>query len=370
MSTDNSRWEPDLHTLAKHQIVRGYLDAWVAIMSHFGSRKRSLERLLVVDGFAGPGLYDNGERGSPLLMMEAVRNHTHDLPLPVRLLFIEKDPEVHARLESNTRQAREEALASQRFDQIRVMKGECETIIRDGLARYDEQDEELGPAFFFLDQFGYSQVSMGLIGDIMRRRYCEAFTFLNWRDLNRWMRDESKADGITRAFGGDEWRKALGMPPGARAAFLLDYYTKALRGGGNARYVWHFAMHDSDDRLIYWLFFCTNSLIGLKEMKRAMLRVDQSGQFRFSDRDDPRQGYLFDGSNTESVADRLYSIVAGKTMTVSEVEEVVLTETAGVLHKGALKVLEGQGKLTPVDPPKGRRPRTYPDKDLRLRIRE
>ena len=42
-------WPANEHTLAKHRILRAYLEAWIPIMSK-GNR-----RLLLVDGFAGPG---------------------------------------------------------------------------------------------------------------------------------------------------------------------------------------------------------------------------------------------------------------------------------------------------------------------------
>lgn len=129
-------------------------------------------------------------------------------------------------------------------------------------------------------------------------------------------------------------------------------------------------MHDRNDRLIYWLFFCTNSLEGLKQMKRAMLRVDETGRFRFSDRDDARQGCLFEENSDEVVANRLYDMAAGDTLTVIEAQEIVLTETSGVLHKGALKVLEKQGRLKPVDPPPDRRAGTFPDENLKLKFKQ
>jgi three-Cys-motif partner protein len=41
--------DADEHTLAKHDILREYLEAWLPIMSKWN------RRLLLIDGFAGPG---------------------------------------------------------------------------------------------------------------------------------------------------------------------------------------------------------------------------------------------------------------------------------------------------------------------------
>ena len=52
-------------------------------------------RLLLVDGFAGPGRYATGEQGSPLIMLEALIEHdAFDRMGAVDFLylFIEHDP--------------------------------------------------------------------------------------------------------------------------------------------------------------------------------------------------------------------------------------------------------------------------------------
>ena len=79
-------WEAEPHTIAKHGILKTYLQAWAAIFSR--SRPRPAE-LLFVDGFAGPGEYQSGAIGSPLVAVEAVVNHAVKLEAPVRFLFIE-----------------------------------------------------------------------------------------------------------------------------------------------------------------------------------------------------------------------------------------------------------------------------------------
>jgi len=44
-------WAAEEHTFAKHRLLRRYLDAWLPIMA------RHNRRLVLVDGFAGPGRY-------------------------------------------------------------------------------------------------------------------------------------------------------------------------------------------------------------------------------------------------------------------------------------------------------------------------
>ena len=62
-------WPLEPHSKAKHLVLRNYLDAWLPIL---GSRSG---RILFVDGFAGPGQYESGEEGSPVVALRAFAEH-------------------------------------------------------------------------------------------------------------------------------------------------------------------------------------------------------------------------------------------------------------------------------------------------------
>jgi three-Cys-motif partner protein len=57
--------------LAKHTILRAYLNAWRVIM---GIRYKG--RLVLVDAFARPGISEDGEPGSPIIMFNAFLEHS------------------------------------------------------------------------------------------------------------------------------------------------------------------------------------------------------------------------------------------------------------------------------------------------------
>src|SRR6266699_5439259 len=81
-------WAMDDHTRAKHEILRRYLEGWLPIMTSYNGR------IIYLDGFAGPGEYDKGEPGSPLIAIDTFLNHTYS-PIrtkEVQFFFIEQDP--------------------------------------------------------------------------------------------------------------------------------------------------------------------------------------------------------------------------------------------------------------------------------------
>jgi len=351
-------WEGAPHTFAKHQILKTYFKAWMPILSKFTNNLgQSGHRLLFVDGFAGPGSYAGGEDGSPILALESVLTHSRELPVPVSFLFIEQDDERFSELNNAINNYKNKAKTSSRIKSISVKHGDCETILN----MYLDNVKKVGPALFFLDQFGFSDVSMDLIKRIMSQPFCEVFSYLNWNHMNRFLSDKTKWPSITKAYGGEEWRKVFSLENRGRADFMLNTYKTALEKRAGSKYIWHFAMCDRSDKLLYWLFFCTNNLRGVEEMKRAMWKVDVTGGFRFSDKDNPSQLNLFVNYNSSLLANDLISSLGGNTLTVFQVKEFVLTETPAYLYKKALKMLEDKDLLRVSEAPLGRRKGTFSD---------
>ena len=57
------------------------------------------ERVLYIDGFAGPGIYEDGEAGSPLTAIDAALNHKTSIDSEIDFWFIEDDPRRAQKLE-------------------------------------------------------------------------------------------------------------------------------------------------------------------------------------------------------------------------------------------------------------------------------
>ena len=62
-------WPLEPHTEAKHRLLQRYLGAWFPILS------RSSGRIVFFDGFAGPGEFEGGEPGSPILALQTLLDH-------------------------------------------------------------------------------------------------------------------------------------------------------------------------------------------------------------------------------------------------------------------------------------------------------
>jgi three-Cys-motif partner protein len=358
-------WDSTPHTLAKHRILTTYLNAWIPILSHQSHQVGITKgRLLFVDGFAGPGSYKGGEEGSPILAIKSVLEHSHDFPIPVRFLFIEENVERYNLLNISIQKLNQQIVGCSKIESYLVKHGDSEKVLTSYLNDLQNRGEKLGPALFFLDQFGFSDVPMELIARIMANPICEVFSYLEWSNMNRFLADKTKWNSITTAFGGEEWQEVFNLEISKRAAFMLEAYKKAIQQRTHSKYVWNFAMCDENDKLLYWLVFSTNSLRGLEVMKGAMWRVDRTGGFRFSDNENPCQLGLFASCSDEILAVEIKTKLSGQILTAEQVKEFVLTKTPAYLFKGSLKILENAGGIQIVSAPFQRRKGTFPDDNL------
>lgn len=371
--TDSSPtvWPMTDHTRAKHAILQGYLQAWLWILTRQAAKlagrsgRAANRRVLFIDGFAGPGVYEGGEPGSPVIAIRTAVAHPDKFPALVEMQFVEARKD---RLDRLREVLVPEVESVQKRDDVRVLSpvlGDCDSVLKSLLDDHEDRGLKFGPALAFLDQFGYGAVSMSLIGRILRLPQCETFTYLNYREMNRWLIDPDKEPGFDRAFGGPEWRECRKLPEAQRRSRLLDLYKEALRTRGGAKYATSFLMFDHNDRPLYWLIFCTNHIRGLEKMKESMWKVDGTGGFKFSDHDDPSQlRLLADSFDQEWLAEELRTKLRGQTMSAAKIVEYVLTNTPCYRFRDALKKLETEGAISIVKQPPKRRPCTFPDEKL------
>lgn len=364
-------WACEPHTRAKHRILRGYLDAWFPILSKYPKA----ERVLYVDGFAGPGVYEGGELGSPLIALESALSSRHEFPNLVRMVFVEADKKRFEHLRNTLASRSQEQKEREKARNIQVVEpyhGTCESVLNSVLDTYERAGRGFGPALVFLDQFGYSDVPLDLIGRIMRHDRCEVFSYLEVKGIRRFCSDPNKHPAITRAFGTERWKDIAFNDLAPKQDFipaLASLYKHQLKAQANAAFVWQFSMHGEHGEALYWLSFCTNHIRGLEEMKKSMVRVDDSGgRFQFSDANCADQMILFSQYNDQWLEDHLARHFSVQTVSVADVQRHVLENTPGIKYKHALQRLEKGGRLEVVTPGPRRRAGSFPDAEMRLRF--
>jgi three-Cys-motif partner protein len=312
--------------------------------------------ILYIDGFAGPGEYEAGESGSPIIALDTALGFQPPLSAKVHFLFVEErsDRANHLR--------KQVALRTLPSNFSVVVEGGItfETAFTNRYVGYVRQ-RRLLPTFAFIDPFGWTGAPFSLVKQILSHRSCEVFVNFMYEEINRFIGHPDQVANFDSFFGTEEWKQcASASDPRVRNRCLHDLYLRQLHT--SATYARSFEMSNARDVTDYYLFYATNELLGLKKMKEAMWKADESGEFRFSDATDPNQLVLFEKApNLLNLRARIVTEFTGKLVSVANVEKFVLLETAfrESHYKGILKTLEKEGGLMVPNPAPGRRAGTF-----------
>ncbi|MGV9862329.1 three-Cys-motif partner protein TcmP [Rhodococcus koreensis] len=343
-------WEIEPHTKAKHEILTRYLDAWFPILASWS------ERVLFIDGFAGPGSYRSGEPGSPRLALESAKGQARFLRNSnVMFLFNEADPSRFQLLEE-WRTEENGSIPSNfsvhtRNQQFVDLAGEI--VERRG-------DKRLVPTFAFVDPFGFKGVPLALICDLVRDKRSELFILFSFNSVNRWITHEGQQGNLSELFGCSDYAQADGLGPDERKRFLADLYERQLREVGQFPYVSRFEMIEMRGRTSYFLYHCTRSLKGLEVMRSAMWKIDPTNGSQFSDRVAGIEP-LFDATFTLDLDKLLITRFKGQTVPIKVLQDFVLTDTRYApahLKKDTLKPMQERGLIECIGQ---KRKGTYPE---------
>lgn len=316
-------WDLAPHTGAKHQILTEYLKAWFPVLARYRGR------IVLLDAFAGPGSYSNGEPGSPLLAIRTLMEHSYLENMSnceILMIFNEKDPERYAALEASVAEAEATYSGWPANLHVHTVNDDFVTLGEDILEQLDGR--QLAPTFAFLDPFGYRDVPIDLIARLLSYQRCELFIYFDYNSVSRFATSGVVDDAFTALYGTDEFKNAPPAGDPGRASFLLALYERQLREVCGFEHVQSFAMLNQQNRIGNYMIYCTRSIKGLNTMKTAMWKVDPTGEYRFADRL-ANQPVLFGMSDpdTTPLQDALLEVFGGEDVRIEDIEEYVITQT-------------------------------------------
>jgi len=356
-SVKSTIWPIDPHTRAKHEILRYYLQAWFPILG------RTSRRIIYLDGFAGPGIYKDGEEGSPIIAIETAKGHILQKKFNAEIIFwfIEKEAKRAAKLKENL-QDYFPILPKKMF--YEVQGAEFAPTLESVLDDLEEKGAKLAPTFAFLDPFGFSGLPMKLIGRMLTYDRCEVLITFMSGFINRF-NDELRETTLDELFATKKWRQIRDIrDPDKRKRFLLDLYKVQLQSVGGATFTRSFEMIGENNQTIYHLVYGTKHWKGLKAMKEAMWNVDRRGTYKFSDITDVEQRFIIDYSQevhwVPIAADMVFNEFKARTSTIEEIERFVVTKTPFRFRKSILKHLEKTASPKITDVVGRKRKHTHP----------
>jgi three-Cys-motif partner protein len=312
-------WDRAPHTAAKHQMLERYLAAWFPILL-----QGRFPGVTFFDGFAGPGEYNGGEEGSPIIALRQVLDRPELLRLgkPVRFVFIE----AHAGRIQHLRKLITSKFPSPNASVLVVppYHGRCEELAEGVLRDAGAWGQ---PIFANLDAWSLD-VPLGLIRRIGRNRASEVL--ITFPSL--WFRRFAKIQATDKGdqwFGSPSWRAVEQIESTeAKKRFLVDEYRRTLSKAGFPMTL-AFEMLDEDGQEVF-LIFGTAHKRGLEKMKDAMWKVDPVYGLRFRDPRDPLQSaFAIDDADLSPLLRTLRKRLADHApQSVEALRDFTLLETA------------------------------------------
>jgi three-Cys-motif partner protein len=358
MPPRTTTWERDEHTVGKHLVLREYLNAWIPIlgMSH--------PRVLIFDGFAGPGEYKDGSEGSPLIAMRAAREHHASGRIDATLHF--RFVEAHAgRFDHLTALVDEWRPTLPQNCDVKTVRGSFDDVATGVLDKVDETKFPMPPSLFLIDPFGVSGIPLATIQRILSHAKTEVYITLMYDFISRFRKQPEFEGAMDGLFGTGDWRQGIAMTdPTVRREFFHGLYKQKLRDAG-AEHVVSFDLYQGR-RMVYSIFFGTRSLLGCDRMKAAIWKVAPWGDYAFRA---GRAGQLTLGLRPESIdfsplQAELTQRFGGQTVTIRRVQDFIRSDETGYtsshLKRHALAPMEKDGRITVVSSKRKTR-RGYPD---------
>ena len=135
----------------KLSIIDKYVDGFSKILG------RSFTEIYYVDGFAGRGTYDDGEKGSPVLAAEVSQTYRQsNMPFTLKCINVEKDHDNYINL----------SLETKRFGNLVInYEGSFDNHIDTILSNINGK-----PAVFFIDDFGIKGTDWDSVEKIVARK--------------------------------------------------------------------------------------------------------------------------------------------------------------------------------------------------------
>jgi three-Cys-motif partner protein len=356
MGEDDIKLPMKDHTRAKHRILEEYLKGWFPILSKF-------KRILYLDGFAGSGEYDDGSVGSPIIALRVANDHILKLEADINFFFIENHTKrcnyLESKLDQLYQKTKDGKYAKLRPNfTVQVIEGEFNATMNNLLSGIQTN---LIPTMAFIDPFGYSDLNLDVLSNILRFDQCELLITYMVGFLDRFVFEGGHIESIKKLLDLDDTdlqrirsiEDNKVREQGWLVMLIERLENKARRLMRQPTEIYHlaFEVRDQGNRILYHIVYLTKSQKGLEVMKEAMYRVGSGGELRFSDYNfDPNQKSILDYSQEKpwihDAAAKVYDHFKGKNARPSDVEEFVIKRTLYRWRKAILMELEQQSKLT------------------------
>jgi len=247
----------------KHLVLEYYLPPLVAKFSKVSEGKQGVRRIVIVDGFAGRGEYEDGTAGSPMLICQvADRAEQWKPPAQVSIYNIEQDPDNFTHLEQCTRPWVKKGVVTNlqgRFQQHL-------SAILEATSNF--------PMLAFLDPFKPTDLAFPDFAPLLKRPLTEILLIFHTDGIKRMLGGgHVKKETLDKAFGNNKWRQ-LPMHPTDQE--IVQAVAQNLKRMSNCGVYAHAIRERLGSRVKYHILFLTRHPDAARLMNEAFVKEKQA----------------------------------------------------------------------------------------------
>lgn len=334
--------EPSDQSSVKAAIVSNYFKAWAKIILGVQVRYNKPRRIAYIDLFAGPGKYQDGSYSTPLLVIQqALQNE--DIREALVCLFNDANENNIIALRQNleTMDGITSLKYSPDFYNIKIETGQI------------FENKNIIPTLLFADPWGYTGISLEMLGSILQSWGSECIFFFNYNRINAGLTNPFVTEQMNAIFGekrADELRAILTpLSPKQREEKIINEMESALKEAG-AKHVLAYPFRKGQGvSTSHHLIFATKNEKGHRIMKGIMAKLGVeigSGVSELEFNRSKQIPFLFEDP-IEKLSEALLQDFSGKTL---KMIDVYIEHNQGKNYtvpnyKKALLLLEGKSLI-------------------------
>ncbi len=256
----------------KDTILGSYMSPYFAKLSRVQNRK-----ILIIDAFAGPGRFEDGQPGSPLIICQAAERYAKN---NYEAIFINLDESHHEQLSAILKQAN--------YHGAKAIHGDSRNIIKQLHSRLDEPLT----IFLYMDPFGLKDASFDLIRPFIERNpdySTEILVNLQAPALHRFAarkaflenRNSEQVNGfhttLSQVLGGDYWKQPMlyeQLSARKREQQVVEGYCSLLSSTNYLIHTGACPVQESRDRRTkYYMIFASRHIDATKLFNDNMIKA-------------------------------------------------------------------------------------------------
>jgi three-Cys-motif partner protein len=209
-------------SLVKSEIVRKYFWAWAKVI--LPSARRYSRKIGYIDLFAGPGIYQDGSKSTPIRILERAIEDP-DMREMLVALFNDANLEYAVSLKN----------AINSLPGIRSLNYPP-TVHNEEVDRGFERifkDKNLVPTLLFLDPWGYKGISIELIASVLKNWGCDCILFFNYNRIKVSLTNPKVTEHMDALFGKERAEKLRiqleAIPADEKELTVIEAITESLK---------------------------------------------------------------------------------------------------------------------------------------------